>query len=111
MDKGINLDKKEFYKKLKPFSKNKHNGIQLFMYLDNEFRCQLIFGWSNSNPNGEFNPMMYAQLLDMHKVGSHRYIVPDLNWNCVDENTTTDYKLYKFLKKWIYDATSNYDWS
>ena len=100
------LDKQKFYEKLKPHAKSCTN-ILIFMFLDEGFRYQLIFDWTDTLPDGSFNPTATAQLMDMHKIGFHRYIVNDLQIDM--RQCPTDYKLYKTLKKWIDEAFSGYD--
>lgn len=105
----MTLDKKWFYEQLKPFGANKYTPIYIDMPLNkNDTRYRLIFDWSPLKPNGEFNKMMSAQLIDTHKtVSTGKYIVPDLWFDCIKENVTTDYKLYKYLKQWIDTAFKN----
>lgn len=97
----MKLDKKWFYKFLKE-NTNKYLPIYIDMSLTpDDLRYRLHFSWENIRPNGEFNPMMVAQLIDTTKQGWEKYIVPDLHFNCLEEDTTTDFKLYKFLNRWI----------
>lgn len=99
------LDKKLFYEKLKSFT-NKHTGIFFF----HDFgHYTLVFDWRNLKANGEFNPIMFAQIIDRLKSGSKRYVTKDLVWNCLELNTTTDYKLYKFLRDWIQKSIEKYE--
>ena len=103
------LDKKWFYENLKGFE-NKHLPIFIDMSICKEtLRYRIIFSWASRKPNGEFNPIMSCQLIDTHKNGPSRYVVPDLIFDCVKENVATDYKLYKFLSDWIDKALENYD--
>ena len=94
----IMLDKKLFYDVLKPFT-NKHIPINFFFRFGTHY--ELIFNWENRRPNGDFNPKMNAQLIDLSKQGYHKYVVPDLIFDCQKEKVTTDYKLYKYLDKWV----------
>lgn len=99
------LDKKMFYAQLELFE-NKHESILIDMPINKEnWNIRLIYDWTPKKMNGEFNPIMYAQLVDVTKtVGHGKYIVPDLFFNAVDLGITTDYKLYKFLNKQIEEA-------
>ncbi len=102
------LDKKYFYQKFEPFS-NRHIPIFIDMTLNQEnLRYRLIFSWTSRKPNGDFNPIMSAQLIDTYKQGSKKYIVPDLIFDCIKENVTTTYKLYKYLNSWITKAFEIY---
>lgn len=95
------LDKKWFYEALKPFS-NKYLPIFIDIPLSkDDRRYRIIFDWSSRKPNGDFNPIMYCQLIDTTKQGWKKYVVPDLVFDCVKEGVTTDYKLYKYLSAWI----------
>jgi len=101
------LDKKLFYEHLKPFA-NKHLPIVINMPLNpHDVRYRLIFDWSSRKPNDEFNPIMYAQLLDTTKQGYHQYVVPDLIFNGPNEGVTTDYKLWLYLDQWIVAALAS----
>ena len=106
------LNKKWFYENLKSFD-NPSLLIYIDMTLDkNKFRYRLHFSWDNKKPNGKFNPIMSAQLLDITKQGSKKYVAKDLIWDCQKEDTTTSYKLYKlykFLNKWIENAIREYE--
>lgn len=102
------LDKKWFYEFLKGFE-NKYLPIFINIPLSPEdTRYRIIFSWTSMKPNGDFNPIMSCQLLDTYKQGSHQYVVPDLLFDCIKENVTTDYKLYKRLSAWISEALENY---
>lgn len=104
----INLDKKWFYEQLKQFS-NKHLPIYIDIPISKEnLRYRIIYSWTSRKPNGDFNPIMSCQLIDTSKQGWNKYVVPDLIFNCQKENVTTDFKLYKYLSKWIDEALSNY---
>lgn len=109
-DKAVNkLDKKWFYEHLKSFS-NPSLPIYIDMTLDkNNLRYRIHFCWENKRHNGKFNPIMSAQLLDITKQGLKRYVTKDLMWDCQKEDTTTAYKLYKFLNRWIEDAIRKYE--
>ncbi len=102
----MKLDKQWFYENLKPHAKNKHTPIFLDMPLSRkDFRYRLVFDWNPRKPNGDFNRIMTAQLIDTHKnVGHGKYVVPDLNFDCIENDVTTDYKLYKFLDRWVQQA-------
>ena len=98
------LDKKIFYQNLKSKSncQNKYKPIFFFMPISStELHYELVFDFTSHKPNGDFNPIMLAQLIDKRENDFKKYIVPDLIWNCLETNTTTDYKLYKFLDEWI----------
>ena len=99
-----NLNKQWFYENLKRFT-NKHLPIHIDISLSKEdLRYRIIYSWTNIKPNGDFNPIMSCQLIDTSKGGRDRYVVPDLIFDCVKEGVTTDYKLYKYLSKWIDEA-------
>ena len=103
------LDKSLFYERLAATGNNKFTPIFIDMPLSrDDVRFRLIFSWTNIKPNGEFNPMMSAQLIDTYKQGGKKYIVPDLLFDCRKENTTTRYRLYKYLSAWIDAALSEY---
>lgn len=103
------LEKKWFYENLKPFS-NKYIPIQFDIPINREnLRFRIIFSWSSTKPNGDFNPIMYAQLIDTHKQGCKKYVVPDLIVNAIEAGLTTDYKLYKYLSKWVENGLSSYE--
>ena len=95
------LDKKLFYERLAPFA-NKHTPIFIDMPINrDELHIRLIFDWTHQKPNGDFNPFMSAQLIDITKsVGHGKYITPDLYFNSIKEGVTTQYKLYKYLNAW-----------
>ena len=96
------LDKQYFYQMLEPFGKSKHIPIFIDMTLNKEnLRYRLIFSWTNIKPNGDFNPIMSAQLIDTHQQGSKKYVVPDLIFDTIIQNTTTQYRLFKYLSNWI----------
>ena len=98
------LDKKWFYENLKGFN-NKYLPINIDIPLNKEnLRYRIIFNWSCRKPNGDFNPIMSCQLIDTTKQGYYKYVVPDLIFDCVKENVTTDFKLYKYLDLWINKA-------
>jgi hypothetical protein len=95
------LDKAKFYEALTPF-KNKHLGILFNLRFGGHY--ELIFDWSHRKPNGDYNPIMYAQLVDLRISGSKKYVVPDLFIDCRKEKICTDYQLYKRLDKWLTGA-------
>ena len=98
------LDKAWFYENLKPFT-NKYLPIHMDMPINKEnLRYRIIFSWSSLKPNGDFNPIMSCQLIDTSKQGYHKYVVPDLIFDCQKEGITTDYKLFKYLSKWVEKA-------
>lgn len=95
------INKKDFYEKLKPFAKNKYSQILL------NFRFghyELIFEWTMCKPNGEFDPIMYVQLINVNLTGAKKYVVPDLFFNCIEEGITSDFKLYKYLDDFVITA-------
>lgn len=47
-------------------------------------------------------------LIDTTKQGINKYVVPDLIFDCKKEGVTTDFKLYKFLSKWVENALADY---
>ena len=102
----MTLDKKWFYENLKGFGSNKFTPIYMDIPLNKEdTRYRLIFDWNPRKSDGSFNPLMLAQLIDTQKsVGHGKYIVPDLFFNCFEKGILSDFKLYKFLKKWIEEA-------
>jgi hypothetical protein len=95
------LDKAKFYEALKPFA-NKHLGILFNLRFGGHY--ELIFDWSHRKPNGDFNPIMYAQLVDLRISGSKKYVVPDLFLDVTRDDVGTDFRLYKALDKWVTDA-------
>jgi len=104
----VKLDKKWFYENLKPFA-NPHLPIHIDIPISKEnLGYRIIFSWQSKKPNGDFNPIMSCQLIDTTKQGWHKYVVPDLIFNCKEKGTTTDYKLYKYLAKWVEDALATY---
>lgn len=108
---NIKLEKSWFYEQLKPFT-NKFMPIFFDCSLNkNNLRFRIIFSWHSRKPNGDFNPIMYCQLVDTHKQGSKKYVVPDLIFDCTKEGVTTDFKLYKYISNWVDNALKNYDWS
>lgn len=103
------LDKTWFYEHLKGFE-NKHLPINIDIPISkDELRFRIIFNWHSRKPNGEFNPIMSCQLIDTRKQGWRKYIVPDLIFDCIKEGVSTDYKLFKYLSKWIDKAFSEYN--
>ena len=100
------LDKKKFYQKLKPFA-NKHLPINFFFRFGGHY--EIVFNWQGEKPNGDFNPMMYAQLIDSNISGSKKYVVPDLIFDCQKEGATTDYKLFKFLDSWATKSVTKHE--
>ena len=103
----MTLDKQLFYEYLANFS-NKHLPIYIDMPINrNELHIRLIFSWTSKRPNGEFNPMMYAQLVDTTKtVSAGKYILPDLVFDCFEKGVISQYKLYKYLKAWVESANA-----
>lgn len=100
----MKLDKAWFYESLKPF-KNPYLPIFFDMSISKDnLRYRIIFSWTSQKPNGDFNPIMSCQLIDTTKQGSQKYVVPDLLFDCIKEGVTTDFKLYKFLSKWVENA-------
>ena len=47
-------------------------------------------------------------LIDTTKQGINKYVVPDLIFDCKKEGVTTDFKLYKFLSKWVENALADH---
>ena len=111
-DKEKRLEKELFYKYLKTKSncENKYKPIFFFMPISSEeLHYELVFDYTSHKPDGTFNPIMYAQLIDKRENGIKKYIVPDLVFDCIKEKVTTDYKLYNFLNAWISKALENYE--
>ncbi|MBQ2389609.1 MAG: hypothetical protein II305_06105 [Clostridia bacterium] len=107
--KKTKLDKEYFYEQLKPFS-NKYLPIHFDCPISKEnLRFRIIFSWHSRKPNGDFNPIMSCQLVDTFKQGIKKYVVPDLIFDCKEEGVTTDFKLYKYLSKWIDNALEGYN--
>ena len=102
----MKLDKKTFYKYLKPFAKNKSVPIFFDMPINKEnLHIRLIFCWHSQKINGDVNPMATAQLIDTTKtVGRGKYVVPDFTFDMIEQRIATDYKLYKFLADWVENA-------
>lgn len=95
------LDKTWFYNHLSKFN-DKYVPIFIDIPINKEnMRYRLIYSWRNIKPDGSFNPLMSCQLVDITKQGWNKYVVPDLNFDCIKENTTTQYKLFKYLSNWI----------
>lgn len=107
--KNISLSKKAFYENLSQFS-NKHTAIHINMPINEIIgdRFRILFYWRNESVNGKFDPLMSAQLLDMTKHGPKIYVAPDLYIDCIKENITTDYRLYKRLDKWVRESIEKY---
>lgn len=103
--KGL-LDKTKFYEALKPFA-NKHTGIYFHFRFGEHY--ELIFNWQNEKPNGDFNPDMFVQLIDLNVSGSRRYVTQDLRIDSAKEKVDTDYRLYKRLNRWVTDAIQAYE--
>ena len=98
-DMIYNLDKKKFYENLR--KRGRYNEIFFFMPIDeNENRYEMMFDWTDKLPNGEFNPIMTAKLIDKRKTRRERQIA-EINFNCIEKGVITDYKLYKFINGWI----------
>lgn len=103
----MRLNKAWFYENLKPFA-NPHLPIHIDIPISKEeLRYRIVFSWTSRKPNGDFNPIMSCQLVDTTKQGWNKYVVPDLIFDCKEELTTTDFRLYKFLAKWVENALSN----
>lgn len=102
----MKLDKEMFYLFLKPFAKNKSVPIFFDMPINKEnLHIRLIFCWNSQRVCGGTNPIASAQLVDTTKtVGHGKYVVPDLTFDMIEQRITTDYKLYKFLNKWVKNA-------
>lgn len=106
------LDKKLFYQQLKTESntKNKHKPIFFFTAISlKEPYYELVFDFKSHRPDGSFNSIMHAQLIDKRRNGIKKYVVPDLHIDCIKEKTTTDYKLYKYLDTWITQSLEKYE--
>ena len=106
---NLSLSKSEFYQELSRFP-NKHTSIYIDMPINHVIggRFRLHFSWRHIRPDGSFDPVMSAQLLDMTKHGPNVYVVPDLLFDCIKENVTTDYRLYKHLDKWVKKSIEEY---
>lgn len=102
----MKLDKEMFYQFLKPFAKNKSVPIFFDMPINKEnLHIRLIFNWHPQKVYGGTNPIASAQLVNTTKtVGHGKYVVPDLTFDMIEQRITTDYKLYKFLNKWVENA-------
>ena len=100
------LDKKDFYNRLSNFGKCEN--ILFSMRLKNS-RFELHFDWSSIFPNGSFNPIMSAQLIDTKKQGFRKYVVPDIYWDCVKEKTTTQFQVWKKLNDWVKKSLEQYE--
>ena len=101
------LNKKEFYKYLSMVGKYE----QFLFTIEIDFerpRFELHFDWSSKKPNGEFNPIMSAQLIDRYKNGFRKYVAKDLVLNCIKEDTTTQFKVWKKLNDWVENSLNNY---
>ena len=101
------LNKKEFYKHLSMVDKYE----QFLFTIEIDFerpRFELHFDWSSKKPNGKFNPIMSAQLIDRYKTGFRKYVTKDLFWDCIKEGTTTQYKVWKKLNDWVKIALRKY---
>ena len=104
----MKIDKAYFYENLKQFT-NKYLPIFIDMPISKDnLRYRIIYSWTSRKPNGDFNPIMYCQLIDTTKQGINKYVVPDLIFDCKKEGVTTDFKLYKFLSKWVENALTEY---
>lgn len=95
------LDKKLFYDSLNGF-KNKYLPISINIPINKNtpYVC-LSFYWNSQTINGRFNPIMTASLID---VRSDKNISNDLVFDCLKEQVTTDFKLYKKLNSWITES-------
>lgn len=100
------IDKKKFYEYLS--LTDRYQAFFFTIPLENP-RFELHFDWSSQTPSGKFNPMMSAQLIDTKKQGFRKYVTKDLHWDCVKENTTTQYRVWKKLNDWATNALENYN--
>ena len=104
----MKIDKAWFYENLKPFA-NKYLPIYMDIPISKDnLRYRIIYSWTSRKPNGDFNPIMSCQLIDTTKQGWNKYVVPDLIFDCKKEGVTTDFKLYKFLSKWVENALTDH---
>ena len=104
--KAAMFSKADFYEALKPFV-NKHVPINLFLRFGGHY--ELIFNWQSRKPNGEFNPKMYVQLVDLNVSGRDRYVTEDLILDAAADGVNTDYKLYKKLSSWATESIRQYE--
>ena len=107
MNKGV-IPKQAFYDQLEPFA-SKYLPIHFFYNFGDNQRYCLVYDWASRKPNGDFDPIMLAQLYDNRISGAKKYIVPDLIWDCREKNTTTEYKLWKWLNAWATAALDEYE--
>ena len=92
------LDKQTFYNAFTGFE-NKHLPVSINIPINkNTPYIHLSFYWNSQTINGKFNPMMTASLIDIR---NDKNISNDLVFDCLKEQITTDYKLYKKLNNWI----------
>lgn len=103
-DLGL-IDKKNWYKAFEQFT---NRNVPIFLFFDFS-HYTIIFDWTSIKPDGSFNPIMSAQLIDRNKSGSGKYVTKDLIWDCRKEGTTTDYKLYRYLNKWATESINRYE--
>ena len=99
------INKELFYEQLKPFA---HKSITIRLVIRFGEFYELLFTWERRIRSEEYAPM-YAQLIDMRKSGSNKYVAPDLDFDPIKEGITTDYKLYKYLCKWVDNAMKEYE--
>ena len=99
------INKESFYEQLKPFA---HKNIPIRLVIRFGEHYELLFSWERRIRLGEYTPM-YAQLIDMRKSGSNKYVAPDLDFDPIKEGITTDYRLYKYLCKWVNNAMKEYE--
>lgn len=102
------LKKDEFYKKLKPFA-NLQTGIHFFLNFGDKKQYTLVFNWSDKTPAGKQNYIANVQLYDNRKTGRDKYITRDLFFNIRENNVTTDYKMYKFIRDWVQKSILKYE--
>lgn len=95
------LDKKLFYDAFNGL-KNKYLPISINIPINkNTPYVHLSFYWNSQTINGRFNPIMTASLID---VRNDKNISKDLVFDCLEEQVTTDFKLYKKLNSWITES-------
>lgn len=97
------IDKKMFYERFQGFE-NKYVPIDINMPLCNGSAYRIVYYWASRLPDGKFNPIMNCSLIDTERQGLEQYIAPDLVFDCIKENVTTDFRLYRFLDKWVTEA-------
>ena len=95
------LDKQTFYNAFTGFE-NKHLPISINIPVNKNIPyIRLSFYWNSQTTNGRFNPIMTASLID---VRNDKNISKDLVFDCLEEQVTTDFKLYKKLNSWITES-------